>query len=228
MSQVRRGRRKLRMKTSTVTGLQKVKKDIRQIKRRQKSNEWKFGSFSNNDAVVSTTGTVQIQMFTFPLGTKDTERIGRKITLTSMQVRFLLTLPVTALLGETADVVRVIILHDKQANGAFPAVADILFSPDIQSFKNLDNTKRFRTLYDRTIPINIQCGVFDSTSGIELIKMGENMKTWKIFRKLNIPIHYDGDAGTIGDIVSNNIVMLYISESGNVGLQATNQFRYLD
>ena len=49
---------------------------------------------------------------------------------------------------------RVMLYHDKQANGATAAVLDILESADYQSFNNLVNSGRFRILMDRTYAMN--------------------------------------------------------------------------
>ncbi len=217
------GRSRIRVDTSK-GALRRLQKDVKRLKRFEASHEFKFFNSAINDAVVANTGAVQNQMFTLAQGDTDTTRDGKKVIVTSLNARFIISLPITDVNAQTADLVRIIIVHDKQANGALPAVLDILFTADIQSFKNLDNTHRFRTLLDKTISIASMSGAYNGTTS----KFGENFKAFQWFRKLNMPIIYNDTAGTIGDIVSNNIVMMYISESGNAGCQAQMQIRYMD
>ncbi len=207
-------------------GWNKVKRDIRQLKRVASTHEYKFVSTSIDDAVIATGGTVQTQLFTIAQGDGRGNREGRKITLTSIQCRFILSLPPTNMHTETSELMRIIILHDKQANGALPAVLDILLTAGVQSFKNLEQTQRFRTLLDRTMTVTSQTGAWDGTNP----EFGEDIIFFDWYKKLNIPIMYDNSltTGVIATIVSNNIVALYISRTGIGAIEGQFQFRYLD
>ena len=64
----------------------------------------------------------------------------------------------------SADEVRVILYLDKQTNGAAAGITDILESDDFQSFNNLANKSRFRTLMDRTYDYNTPSAAGDGTA----------------------------------------------------------------
>ncbi len=218
-------RRRKRIFIDTSKGaLGRLQSDVRTLKRDMKNREFKFEESTINDAVVSTTGTIQGQIFTIPQGDDIESRDGNKIVLTSINARFIATLPATSTVTETADVIRVVLVVDNSANGALPSVADILSLTDIQAFKNLNNTDRFRTILDKTIAINALAG---GSNGTTHQSFSRDI-SFKFFKKLNLPIKYTGTSGLIGTIASNNIVCLYISEAGFVGLQGEFRVRYTD
>lgn len=94
--------------------------------------------------------------------------------------------------------VRLIIFRDMQANGAAPAATDLLVSASVTSALNLSNGKRFSVLYDRrfTLEPNGDQGAFAH-----------------FFRKLNFHTRFNtGTAGTIADIQTNSLYLLYLSD----------------
>ncbi len=145
-----------RIRVDTSKGaLRRLRRDVNQLK----SNiDIKFFDSTIDDAVVSATGTVQGQIFTIPDGNDQSEKDGLKITIKSVSIRWQLSLPSTVTVADATDICRFILLKDSQTNGALPSVTDILANADIQDQKNLDNSKRFTTLLDRTISINSMGG----------------------------------------------------------------------
>ncbi len=216
-----------RSRISVFTGpgaLRRLRKDVRVLKRDAKDKEWKFTASTLNDVAVESTGTVQAQIFTIPSGDTDIDRDGRKIVITSINMIGQVTLDDTTDQSLTSELCRVVLFRDSQANGALPAVTDLFLTADITSFKNLDNTHRFRTLFDKVFHIQSPAGGGNTTTN----QFGNNILQFKWFKKVRIPILYTGTAGTIGDIASNNLVLLYISERGVCGCKVAVQVRYLD
>lgn len=204
--------------------LRKLENELRGVKRKTDTIEYKFSDQVRDQGPVLSGGSIQPQIFTIPTGDDDQSRDGKKITLSSISVRFQYSLPSSLSFNDTDESLRVILLIDKQANGALPGVGDILELIDIQGHRNLDETIRFRTIMDRTWSINSTAGAWNGT----VTHFGAVRGHDSFYKKLNLTIFYSGDAGTIADIVSNNIVMLYISEQQKGNLKANIRVRYLD
>lgn len=122
-----------------------------------------------------------------------TGRIGRKIVMKSLYVRYSFNMAATSTLGAPC---RLIVFYDKQANAAAPAVTDVLLADSFLSPNNLSNRDRFVILADEvTEPIGVATGVF-TTSGV-------------IYKKLNLETMYNaGTAGTIADITSGSVYIM--------------------
>ncbi len=178
-----------------------------------------------------TAGSIaQASFLTIAQGTTESTRIGRKLIVKSFHMRYAISLPLqqdAADIG-AGDVVRVILYQDKQANGAAATVTGILESADYQSFNQLANKSRFRTLYECVHNINRMVAGTDgaNTVGSPVVLNGGNV----INLKLNMPIEYDNTAtdGSIATMRSNNIGLLLISGSGTAGFLSSARVRFSD
>ncbi len=138
-------------------------------------------------------------------------RIGRKIVVKSVAFRLHIVFPEAA--TPLHDLVRIIVLIDKQCNGAQPVVADILqTATTATSFYNLENSGRFEILFNKYFNMFARSGAGNSTAGVNTF--GDDEKFVKGYFKLNLPIQYNAATGAITEIRSNNIVMLCISTHG--------------
>lgn len=160
-----------------------------------------------------TTGT-QLQLLNGCIaGSQNYNRIGRKIHMKSLQIH-----------GEIHNtdassgpvVVRLLIVYDKQSNGAAPTLAMIITSQTIAGatsssvfdMVNLDNRDRFEIIRDKYYPL----GVIDNTATQtyangpgncvvnEFIPLGGRETTYNA-----------GTAGTVGDIQSGALYMFLVS-----------------
>lgn len=149
------------------------------------------------------------------------QRIGRQVTLKSIQIRF----QVNVTSGTGVDQVsRVLVVYDRQSNAAAPTTANIISAAgtgyDVLRPKNLDNRKRFKILMDRTFYLNASG---ESNSGV----------CFNFYRRLRHPMEFNaGVAGTIADIVSGSIYVVCV---GNQAVGATagqmtyfSRVRYVD
>lgn len=157
-------------------------------------------------------------------GDQEYQRIGKEVTITKLMIRGQITILQDSTLF--ADVVRVIILQDQQCNGAAPTVNQILnFTGQpvsVNSFNNIENSKRFITICDQTYQINAVAN--EGTDGKEFTV------PFEIFKKVNIPIVYDTSAttGALATIRSNNILGVVISRNAATVINYNMRLRYSD
>ncbi len=203
----------------------KNKRAISKINNTLKDIEFKFIDTDVDLASFVTTGSV-IQGFVIPEGDGQSEREGRKVRIKSIEWRGTITLVSSTVINEGTDTVRLMAVWDKQANKALPAVTDILLFAVQESFKNLEQSGRFITLWDKSFVINCKGLAGDGTTS----DTAPASKWFHYYRKLNIEMIYDNVAttGVIATINSNNIVLLVISRLGNAGIVSTLRFRYTD
>ncbi len=189
--------------------------------------ELKFHDVTLDDAVVAAVGEVILDsLVKIPQNITEITRIGRKATIRKISVRMQYKIPSTATAANTSDIMRVILFHDKQANGATAAVLDILETADYQSFLNLSNSGRFRILFDKTIPLICQAGSGRGTT--DTLSFSEDTKVEQWHKECNISIEYDSTAGAITEIKSNNLGVLIISSDGLCEFQSSWRLRFTD
>lgn len=132
-------------------------------------------------------------------GTSPTQRIGRNLTIRSLQMRYTIFKP--AALSNSA--VRIVIVLDKQTNGeVFNAeklfVNALTISPNTwRAYRNLENIERFEILWDKIYSINAL------SSGVS---SNETDTVGTYYKKVNIPVEMSGTApATISDIQTNSV-----------------------
>lgn len=98
-----------------------------------------------------TTGSVGV-INALGTGTDNNARIGRRINLTSVGWNLFIDAS-----GATApDVVRFMIVYDKQTNGALASIGDIVQQPTaaVNSFMDMSNQDRFLVLHDERFEVS--------------------------------------------------------------------------
>ncbi len=187
----------------------------------------KFHDVTLDDAVVASGGEVTPTINIIAQGITESTRIGRKCTITSIWWRYQLTLPVfdAVAVPGNPDVVRMILYQDKQCNGATIAVTDLLETANFQSFRNLSNQGRFIVFMDKVYNMNYMTLASDNAS---VVSGNQVRRDYTFFKKCNIPIEFNNTTGAIGEIRSNNIGVLMISQSGVSGLNSQFRLRFSD
>lgn len=188
--------------------------------------ELKFHDLDIDDGVIAAAGSITDSVNKIAQGTTESERIGRKCTIKSINWRFNVELPEVDASAQPVnpDVCRVILYLDKQCNGAAATVTGILESANFQSFNNLANKSRFRTLMDRTYTLNVLAGGSNGTTS----DWCETVQHDTFFKKVNIPVEFDSTAGAITEIRSNNIGLLLISKQGRMSFNSKMRIRFVD
>lgn len=134
-----------------------------------------------------------------PEGTTQSERVGRRLTIHSIQIRGSLLFVPTA--AKSASISYLYLVRDRQANGAAPAVTDVLTAANMnKGLINMANSQRFHIMRRFVMPINAQAGVNTA--------FGEMHAPIEFFTRCNIPIDFSGSTGALTEIKSNNILLL--------------------
>lgn len=195
--------------------------------RYQKGGELKFLDVDADDAIIAAGGVITDTVNVIAQGTGESQRIGRKVTLRSIYWRGKVTLPTLELEGSPGESerFRFIMYLDKQCNGAAATGTDILAAVDPDSYRALDNSGRFSILMDRMWTMNyLTCSHF----AVNSFSFSSVTRNFSFFKRCDIPIEYNGVNGTIGEIRSNNIGLLIISEGGTGALISKLRLRYSD
>ncbi len=220
----RKGFRKKR-RHSTKAQVARIVQDILKVEKKH----WDIGlieancgtGWANIDDAVGIFGVVQ--------GTDENQRIGSMIKLTDIYWRWNLTsnYAPTSRLSET---VRLVMLLDKSCNGlATPHTGQhkVFNDNDYQSYNNLDNKKRYRTLYDSG-PITVvkSAGGYDGVN----IQYADGAVNGSVYLKnLNLEIDFSANGAVLADLNSNNITFCVSAHLGSqVVLDSLVRFKYTD
>lgn len=175
-------------------------------------------------ATLDTTGSVTL-LNGCARGSDIDEREGREITMKSIQLRGLINANANAAQNQW---VRIMIVYDRQTNGAEPAIADIVSPGSLVGMRSLENRKRFKILMDRTITLNAN---YDGASTV--YTASNNHHFIEYYRKLDHPVTFNsGSAGTVSDISTGSLYMVRMgtiaSGTGAAAISFTSRVRYQD
>lgn len=183
-----------------------------------KGGELKFCDVSTSLSIPSASAAFSsgVLLLAIPNGTDASGRIGRKITIKSLLLRWSFQLQSTSISGGN---LRVLVVYDKQANATAPAITDILLTDNFHSQNNLSNRDRFVTIFDSlTENISVQ---------------GNYATCANNFKALNLEAIYNaGTDALIGSIASGSIY-IFAAQSGAIGTAAPifnyrSRIRYTD
>lgn len=170
---------------------------------------------------VGASGTVYAQCLSLSeQGADATTRIGNKIMVDSIGFK-MEVIPNgkddLSTAESSAAILRLVVVIDKQANGSTPAWGDIFVDNDnMTDWRNLEQTSRFRILYDKVHVMPLQLG--DSATADSASAYG----VWRMIRfnhkfKKPLLIQYDGTASppTAGQIRKNSIWLFSVCTNIN-------------
>lgn len=157
-----------------------------------------------------------------PQGDKDFERNGRKIVISKINYKGVLTTDGAALSG---TVIQLCLVLDRQCNGALPSYTTIYETNSFNSYMNLSNSKRFKILAKERFEINPNTNITTTTTLTQTHNIEGTIKC-------NIPIEYDNtvSTGALSSIRSNNLFWVAISSTTDdlSGLNLTTRLRIKD
>lgn len=143
-------------------------------------------------------------------GTDVTDRIGRSIVMNGLQLRLH-----GYTIGTTGvdQIQRILVVMDRQANGAPPSITSVLDSVDVLSPYNRDNRLRFNVLADFNVVLN---------------HSGEPGSMWCRTLYLNnvrgaVQQFNTGDTASVSSITTNSIYLIAIGNIGS-GPQSSNVY----
>jgi len=191
-------------------------------RRASSGGELKFVDTALASTIATIAGVVNPNLVVVPQNDTESGRIGRRITVKSIWFKGNLEIATSASVTSADDMVRLIVVQDQQANGAAFTVAQVLEGSTYNSFKNLENERRFRILSDQTFAVN-------AMSSFAAATCERNIK-WHKYIKCNIPIDYDATAatGAIATQRSNSIAVLMISQQQVTNVTYNCRIRYSD
>lgn len=141
-----------------------------------------------------------------PQGTGESERIGRRVTMKSVNIKGWMIREALSNLAVSQARVRLALVQDKQTNGALTNPLDVWNENSVDSYRNLSNVGRFNILYDKTFTLNVLAAAGNGSTNTTAA-FG---RYFKISRKINMPIEFDGPTGGISELQSNNLVWFAI------------------
>jgi len=142
-------------------------------------------------------------------GTGATNRVGRKISMKVHQFRC----AVNSNAGNAGNA-RILVVYDKQTNGAAPAITDILAADLITAPMNLSNADRFVVIHDV-----ITEGPTDITT------------TWheKHFKKMGLETLFGNTGSAVTDINSGSVYMFVAGGTGSaITVNLYSRIRFVD
>ncbi len=169
------------------------------------------------------------------IGDLGNERDGRCYYIHSIHLRMFATAPFeidsNAPLNDLIG--RVMVVLDTQANGTTVVPTDIMngaFIEDFLAFRNLNNSKRFRVLWDKTFVLRRdgQTATIDSGDFLKFHAPAPVTQVYHFNRRFKKPIKVVTlDAtGNIGAISDNAIVVIGTANTTNMQLQYHSRMRF--
>lgn len=199
----------------------------RRARQSRMNSELKFHDVDIDDASIAQNGTILNSgtVNIIPQGTEEDQRIGRKCVIKSINWWGNLSLGAGSAAATASDTVRIILYLDKQCNGATASVTDLLAEDNYQSFNNLANKERFRTLMDKTFALSPSGAGGNGTTNFTI----ESEENFSFYSKCNISIEYSSTLGALTEIRSNNLgVLVLAKDGGRVTLDSKMRLRFTE
>lgn len=220
----KRYRKRYTKKQKSDNKLAKVK-TVRRMIHRNIEKKQLFVNWANVTPISTTSGTQYIMMAPTVIapiagtqGVGDLQRIGSKISV--KMIEFSVILNVTT--GNFADIVRIMVVRDKDTNGTQITTSELLTSigsgvavtaPYRQSLK-----QNFEVYYDRIFDLKYMGpAVTVAASPNRTVRFKKYFKT-----PLSVNYYQNANTGTVADVSDNNISVLMWSANGQAS--AVNMF----
>lgn len=189
----------------------RVNKRLKEVELKVSGVEYNFLDTSTATAVLAQAPVIT-QLTNMAQGNAAGTRNGDSIVVTAINLNLMVRAT-----GTDRCQFRVMIIHDKQTNGAIFTAANVLLSAaarlNIYSPYNLGNKFRFRVLFDK----NYNCN-FDNESEIIL----------KEYIKCNIKLRYSTNAGDITDLLSSSLGLMTSGSTALCDIEHIIRIRYID
>lgn len=178
------------------------------------------------------------------------QRIGRRITMKSLQLRMTISGTNNPINEYTSSVVRILVIYDRQSNAATgsPNFNDIFdqsmitttatsVSHYVNCGKNMANKDRFLFLLDKTYTVEQIYGI---VSGLPPIPADSNHVTTKVIQKnfyinlKNLNVSYNGIGNTLANINEGALYVTALCNKSNTGfsdavwVEFASRVRYVD
>lgn len=167
------------------------------------------------------------------LGTSESKRSGRKVAIHGIYIKG--TIDLDPAEGATApypeSLARICLVLDTQTNGAEMAATSVMEVPNesIFSFRKLENTARFKVLWDRTFKLAAHLVNDGATNAFS---RGGDRRVFKINRNFKPPltVQYTNTASppTIAQVNDNSLHMIGVASTATATLSYNCRVRFTD
>lgn len=202
-----------------------------------KKNEYKFVDKSYVAASLNLTPQIQL-LNGCQVGSAFYNRIGRKIMMKSVQLN--MDLDLTGTENTDFDYGRIIIVYDRNPNGAFPVIGDILAdytdqgvnSTNITSFPNPNNKQRF--IIVRDMKLTLAPFKNDAIAAYSISPSYIQGFEGTCYAKLNLEVDYraSSNPAVIGDIANGSLYLVtfggYAAGTEAYKIRYSSRVKYLD
>lgn len=162
-------------------------------------------------------------------GDGESNRDGRQVVVKSINIRG--DVSQTAIQDQAdaraSTVVRLLLVKDKQTNGAQLNAEDVLLDTsglDVHSHRNLQYEQRFEVLWDKTIQLDFTTSQSD---GVNTASTAGQKKPFHIYKKLDMPVNFTDTTAVVGSIADNSlhlIALATVAGSCTISYQARCRF----
>lgn len=176
----------------------------------------------NNEALTTSWATHEQATFdslsATAIGDTESTRDGRVYHINSLHFKYRYRIPATEaqVTPPVQQNVRLLLVWDTQSNGAQLTATNVMDAGgtnDVLSFRNLQFTKRFRVLYDRTMNIKVP---FQGQGGVDLFANQQVLSpVISVNRQFKTPIKVNcsGTTAAIGSITDNSLHCIAIGST---------------
>lgn len=153
------------------------------------------------------------QLIAITQGAGENSRIGRQCTITNLRITGQMKMADEAGLGHDA-VVRILIVRDKQTNNAQMTAVSVLQTgapggQGWQSYRNLEQVRRFDILYDKLYVLKRTAGAGNGTTN----DVAGVRVPFKINLKLNDQVNYKDALGTVASVADVSYHLMAIAST---------------
>lgn len=163
------------------------------------------------------------QLVLIPQGVTESQRIGRKCIIKSIEVTGSMTNSPAAAANASVNAY-LWLVWDKQCNGAAAAVADVFSNTGTPAefTRNMANSSRF-------VILKKWIKVFDASAGVTTA-YNSTRRPINFYKKCSIPLEYSSTTGAITEIKSNNLFLIAGALGGDdtVTMLGTCRVRFSD
>lgn len=179
--------------------------------------------------------TTLVSLTAVAQGDGESQRDGRQYKVQGIQVRGQISFGAVEAdaLPQGDFPVRIIMVHDKQTNGAALNAEDVMVlsgvGDDVNTFRNLQFVKRFQILREKTLVLKRTNAV--NEGAVNSFASGACVQNFKMsykFKKDNgLQVNMSGTTGVIGNVTDNSVHMIAVTNisGGGDGPRIKYQFR---
>lgn len=157
-------------------------------------------------------------------------RVGNEIEMKSLHL--IGQFDPTANSNASSEYLRIMVVYDRQTNGAFPTIADLLTSYDqagatystVLDHLNPNNFDRFKVLCDIRLPISLDASTAPAAKSQFTHDYNNEFNVNRFINLRGMGTKYKASAGAVGDIASGGLYVVVYGDTAAATAAYTFQF----